>query len=61
MGALFRGRGGRGYPRWWRRRQLVTTASTVHGDGGWGCPGSENASDEGKRLLRGSWLNEGAT
>jgi len=39
----------------------VTTASTVDGDNGWGCPGSKNARDEGKRLLRGSRLNEGAT
>jgi len=39
----------------------VTTASTVDGDGDWGYPGSKNARDEGKRLLRDSRLNEGAT
>jgi len=61
IGALFRSRGGRGYPRWWQRRQLVTTASTVDGDGDRGCPGRKNTRDEGKRLLRGSRLNEGAT
>jgi len=38
----------------------VTTASTVDGGGSWGCPGSENARDEGRRLLRGSRLNGGA-